>query len=495
MSVEPSGRRNVILICADQWRGDCLSIAGHPVVRTPFLDGLASGGSWFSNAYSATPTCVPARMSLITGLRAETHRRVSYIDGVPFDIDVTLPGVFRDSGYQTQAIGKMHYSPERARLGFDDVLLHDGYLHYSRRRDRDPRWYDDYLSWLRGQSGESAVSDYLDNGVNCNAVVARPWDKPESLHPTNWIVSQAEEWLYRRDPLRSFFLYLSFHRPHAPYDPPDWAFDQYLYGQPDHEPPVGDWADEFAEFRNDHRPDSHVAHYDQRTMNRARAGYYGHMSHIDMQLDRLFEILGEFGVRDDTVIMFTSDHGDMMGDHGMWRKGYPYEGSARIPLILAGPGIVKGGRPEVIAELRDVMPTLLECAGIPVPESVEGRSLLPTIATLDGPEPEGRKFLHGEHVVLGQSMQWIRTRDWKYVWLSKSGSEQLFDMRGDRQERTNRADRPDAQDAVSSCRDLLISVLRGRPEGFVSDGRLVPRRPVLALLDEPFVNSSTATEV
>src|SRR5690606_6678080 len=103
--------------------------------------------------------------------------------------------------------------------------------------------------------------------------VARPWDKAERLHPTNWVVTEAENWMYRRDPTRPFFLYLSFHRPHAPYDPPAWAFEQYL-DAPEYEPPVGDWVGEFAHLRNDALPDANVARYDARTAHRARAGYY-----------------------------------------------------------------------------------------------------------------------------------------------------------------------------------------------------------------------------
>lgn len=501
-----SSRPNVILICADQWRGDALSAEGHPVVRTPYLDALAERGARFRNAYSATPTCVPARMALMTGLSQEHHRRVGYTDGVDFDIEMTLPRAFGEAGYQTQAIGKMHYTPERGRIGFDDVILHDGYLHHSRRRERDPRFYDDYVTWLRAQAGTSAVEDYLDNGVHCNSVIARPWDKAERLHPTNWIVSQAEEWLYRRDPTQPFFLYLSFHRPHAPYDPPAWAFEQYL-DAPDHEPPVGDWVGVFDEYRNDIRPDSHVARYDQRTMNRARAGYYGHITHIDMQLNRLFEMLGEFGVADDTYILFTSDHGDMLGDHEMWRKGYPYEGSARVPMILAGPTIAPQQVAQQIVELRDVMPTLLSCAGIVPPQGLDGADLTTGIdqrvpnlhwATEPGPPKASRAqgaetafpeppdaeepHLHGEHTELGQSLQWIRVGRWKYIWMSCSGGEQLFDLIADPNELYDLSSMSEHGAALRACRARLIADLRGREEEFVRNGGLVAGRPIVRLL-------------
>lgn len=474
-------RPNVVLVCVDQWRGDCLSIDGHDVLHTPHLDELALRGARFTRAYSATPTCVPARMALLTGLSQRTHRRVGYQDGVPFDIETTLPGEFRRHGYQTQAIGKMHYSPTRARLGFDDVLLHDGYLHFGRKRERAVETYDDYVPWLRAQAGQSAVADYFDHGVSCNSYVARPWDKDESLHPTSWAVTQAISWLYRRDPTAPFFMYLSFHRPHPPLDPPAWAFEQYLDAAP-YEPVVGDWSESFAEYRKDHLHQAFAARFPPHILRRARAGYYGHLAHIDMQLNRFVEVLHEFGEKENTYICFVSDHGDMLGDHHLFRKGFPYEGSARIPFLLAGPGLADHGgtaRDEV-TELRDVMPTLLDCAGLPIPDSVEGRSLLPLAKGAQA--ADWRSSLHGEHTLLGQSLQWITDHRWKYVWLSKTGQEQLFDLRADPNETTDLAGDRTYADELSRLRRTLVDELRDRPEGYVEGDRLVSGRPALTLL-------------
>jgi arylsulfatase len=474
-------RPNVVLVCVDQWRGDCLSINGHDVLHTPHLDELALRGARFTRAYSATPTCIPARMALLTGLSQRTHRRVGYQNGVPFDVETTLPGEFRRHGYQTQAIGKLHYTPTRARLGFDDVLLHDGFLHFNRKRERAVETYDDYLPWLRAQAGQSAVADYFDNGLNCNSYVARPWDKAESLHPTTWVVTQAISWLYRRDPTAPFFMYLSFHRPHPPLDPPAWAFEQYLDAAP-YEPVVGDWSDAFAEDRQDHLHQAYSARFPQHVLRRARAGYYGHLAHIDMQLNRFVEVLDEFDEKDNTYICFVSDHGDMLGDHHLFRKGFPYEGSARIPFLLAGPGLAEhsGTARDEVVELRDVLPTLLDCAELPIPDSVEGRSLLPLAR---GEQVAGwRSYLHGEHTVLGQSLQWITDRRWKYVWMSRTGREQLFDLQADPNETTDLASEPAYVGDVERLRRTLIDELRGRPEGYVDNDRLVSGRQPLTLL-------------
>src|ERR1035437_597738 len=180
-------RPNVVLICVDQWGGDCLSVAGHPVVHTPFLDGLAVNGARFNRAYTASPSCIAARAGLFTGLTQRTHGRVGYRDGVAWNYPVTIASEFSRQGYQTQAVGKMHVHPTRNRCGFENVVLHDGFLHYTRDRNSDWGLFDDYIPWLRERAGVGA--DFFDHGVNCNSHVARPWDKAEALHPTNYVAT------------------------------------------------------------------------------------------------------------------------------------------------------------------------------------------------------------------------------------------------------------------------------------------------------------------
>ncbi|GAB2609963.1 arylsulfatase [Kribbella endophytica] len=477
---------NVILICVDEWRGDALSCAGHPYVETPHLDELARSGVRFSNGYSATPTCVPARVALFTGQSQEAHGRVGYQEGVPFEVahPVTVQGEFKRAGYHTQAIGKMHVWPERARLGFDDVVLHDGFLHYARRTQRrEFGFFDDYVPWLRRQHGVSPDADYFDHGVNCNSVVSRPWDKAEELHPTHWVGTQAVEWMYRRDPTKPFFLYLSFHRPHPPYDPPRWAFEQYD-ALPAYTQVLGDWESDWDEFRRDGDYQASLGELPNRVVHRARAGYYGLMAQIDLQVNRIRESLMEFGLLDDTVIAFTSDHGEMMGDHRMFRKSVPYEGSAKVPFIVAGArsdaSAARGRVVDQVVELRDLMPTLLELAGLPVPESVDGKSLAAYVRG-EGEVPPVREWLHGEHVHWDQSLQWMTDGRVKYVWGSAKGVEQLFDLVEDPGELHNLV--REAPELRELWRGRLIQDLAGREEGFVVDGELVTGRPVVTILE------------
>lgn len=457
-----------------------MSGAGNEVIHTPYLDTLAAGGSTFEHAYSATPTCVPARVALLTGMSQESHGRYGHDARVPFSkaYPTTLPGVLGEAGYQTQAIGKTNVEPERARVGFDDVRLHNGFLHESRRESgRNLQLIDDYLPWLRRQPGMANQAE-TDHGVACNSMMARPWDKPEAYHPTNWVASEAIDWLYRRDPTCPFFLYLSFHRPHAPLDPPAWAFEQYLDADlPD--PPVGSWAEPFAQFRKDFLAESALGKQRPEVRRRALAAYYGLITHIDHQLNRVLEALGDFSLLDNTAVVFVSDHGDMMGDHDFYRKALGYEGSARIPFIVRLPG-GEYVRPRVdeVVELRDVMPTILDIAGVQIPESVDGRSVLPLMR---GEDVEWRRDIHGEHTYTirdFEEMHWVTDGHRKFIWWSGSGMEQFFDLDADPQELHDLIEDPARVPEVDDWRGRLIAHLEGREEGFVTDGQLVAGRPV-----------------
>lgn len=456
-------------------RADAMGVAGNDSIDTPNLDDLARGGYRFPRAYSATPTCVPARVALLTGKSPALHGRYGYREGISFPdaYPVTLPSVLREHGYQTHAVGKMHVFPDRARCGFDEVELHDGFLHTSRRLTRGPSArIDDYVEFLRRETGDPRA-DYQDTGIGCNALTARPWEREERLHPTRWVADRSLRFLERRDPTRPFFLYTSFHRPHAPFDPPAWLWEKYRereFGRR----PVGDWVSRFDEHRRDHGSEAEFGAQKAAVHQQVRAGYYGSIEFIDLQLNRLREVLSNQGLLEDTVIGFVSDHGDMMGDHDMYRKSVGYEGSARVPLVVHVPPKWRQGWGEsreigTIAELRDVMPTLLGLAGAAVPDGVDGIDLR-----------EGtREHLHGEHLIssLGtQSMQWIRSQRHKYVWFSGDGHEQLFDLEADPHELHDLAGEEPAE--LARHRALLIAELTGREEGFVVDGELVPGRPL-----------------
>ena len=474
-----SGRRpNVVVALVDQWRGDALGVEGHPVVHTPHIDQLALGGTRFRKMYSGSPTCLPARASLYTGLAPRTHGRIGYQDELPWPYPTTLARTFTQAGYQTQAIGKLHVYPERDRMGFEAVTLHSalGIRRSATRRGADPERVDDYVAWVRARLGPSFTGH--DHGLDSNSTVARPWDKPEHVHYTNFVVEEGLEFLRRRDPTVPFFLFLGFNAPHPPYDPPAWAFDLYRDAEmPD--PPMGDWRGAYDDFRVDGLHNAFVTDLDERWHRRARAGYYGHMTHIDLQLNRFLEALDQHALREETYVVFLSDHGELMGDHGLFRKGLPYEGSTRVPLIATGPDVVAGGVRDELIELRDVMPTLLDLAGVAVPEGLDGRSFAPA---LRGQPHAGRPWLHGEHPFFGQAVHWITDGRWKYVWRSGDGVEQLFDLEADPREVHDLAPNAAHTEDLARQRARLLEALTGAEEGFVEDGALITGRPVRPVL-------------
>lgn len=476
-----SNKPNLLLITVDQMRSDCLNLASDSLVETPNLAQLAQMGTVFTNAYSATPSCVPARAAIFTGMSQRSHGRVGYKVDVPWNYEYTLPGELARAGYHTQGVGKMHVYPSRNLCGFHNVVLHDGYTHYNRAREVTTvsghfDEVDDYLPWLRREAG--ADSDLTDQGLDCNAsTVAMPWNLPERLHPTNWTVSQSIDFLRRRDPRKPFFLWTSFVRPHPPFDPPQSFYELYLNAElPD--PPIGDWVDRNAAALGGVHPTTGHGRIGASRLQRSRAAYYALITHIDHQLGKLMGALREHGVFDNTLIVFTSDHGEMLGDHYRFGKALPYEGSVRIPLLIADPGnrlaLARGRREECVAELRDIMPTLLDAAGVPLPGTVEGSSLLPLCR--EETVAPWREYIHGEHEWGRESSHYVTDGKEKYIWFSATGEEQLFDLLSDPQEKVNLAALPTAAERLSIWRARLITELTGREEGYVADGRLAAGR-------------------
>lgn len=467
-------RPNILLVCVDQWRGDCLSINGHHTVHTPYLDMLALNGVRFSSAFSECPTCIAARASLMTGLSPQSTGRVGYQDGVPWDYSNYMAGEFSKNGYHTQSIGKMHTFPERNKLGFDDVILHDGHLPRARRNAEKVEDIDDYIPWLREQTGRPSA-DYFEHGITCNSYLARPWDKEEYLHPTNFVTSKAVDYLEKRQGNEQpFFLFVSYHRPHPPYDPPAWAFEQYLNKEMP-SPPVGDWADFLLQWE-DQSPEPIVQRAPADILQRARAGYYGHMTHIDHQLSRLFESLREFRFDENTYVLFISDHGEFIGDHNLFRKTLPYQGSVNVPFILKSPDadeFPSGSVLDAAVGMQDVMPTLLDIAGLPQPDLLDGKSLLPVARQETG---SLRDCLHGEHVFFEHSVQYLTDGREKYIWWSGDGREQLFNLKTDPAELHDLVN--EKPERVSFWRERLIEKLTGRPEGFTNGKQLLTGRPV-----------------
>ncbi|HJA93273.1 MAG TPA: arylsulfatase [Candidatus Eisenbergiella merdipullorum] len=485
-------KKNILLLMTDQLRGDCLGCAGHPDVKTPYLDTLASKGVRFENAYTACPSCIPARAALHTGLTQESHGRIGYADGVRWDYPHTMAGELTKAGYYTQCVGKMHVDPLRNYLGFCNVELHDGYLHYYRDPSiayrENQKVADDYFYWLQKEKGIGC--DVTDTGMECNSWLARPWIYEEKYHPTNWVTDRCLDFLRRRDPDMPFFLMASYLRPHPPFDAPQCYFDMYENKKLT-PPAVGDWCDDSALKKKGRIFDSDTGPIDPELLRQMQVGYYACVTHLDHQIGRLLQALIENKLYDDTLILFVSDHGELLGDHHLFRKSRAYQGASRIPFIVSGgafhpeePGSVLTD----LVELRDVMPTLLEAAGAPIPDSVEGVSVLKR--ALGQTEEKARAWIHGEHSQGEVSSHWIVTETDKFIWYSQTGKEHYFRLDEDPKELHDRITDPSCAARIEELRAILIRQLSGREEGFVKDGRLVTGCEPKALLESVFGRAS-----
>ena len=465
---------NILLIVVDQWRGDCLGMLGHPVVQTPNLDTLFAKGIAFTRAYSAVPSCIAARAGLLTGLSPENHGRLGYQDRVPWTYSTTMPGELSRAGYHTHCVGKMHVFPARNLMGFNSVQLHDGYLHTERCGTDDYTLSDDYQPWLQDRLGRDA--DITDAGLGCNGYTVRPWPYEERYHPTNWVTTNAIDFLRRRDTTKPFFLKVSYHRPHPPLDPPQHFLDRYMHAEL---PPlqIGDWVD------RDHATggggDSPVP-IDAAQIDLARRAYYAQLTHIDNQINRIMHALIEHKVMNNTLIAFVSDHGEMLYDHHLVAKSLGYDASARVPMLLrlpASAGLTSLRQVDSPVELRDLMPTFLDIAGAPIPETLDGQSLIPLCR---GEGKDWRQYVHGEHVKGDSSSHWLVSGKELYIWYSQTGQEQYFDLTTDL---SNCHDLSRSHsERVAYWRGCMINELQNRPEGFVNDGQLVVGRPLSPLM-------------
>ncbi len=468
---------NVLFVMTDQHRGDTLGADPHcprdqddrRLIHTPNLDNLVEDGALFSSAYTPAPTCVPARRCLWTG-REPANCDGTYYHGREWDFDHSLPRTLRDAGYQTLLSGKTHSRPARNHFGFEDMEIHAA---LGSPRPGGRGFTDDYIEWLeRRTDGEY---DENAHGIDRNSWDPRPWHGEECEHPTNWTTTRAIEHLEKRDPTRPFFLTVSYVRPHQPFDPPQPYWDMYIDRElPD--PVVGDWVDQrYGHLIPDHpNPDAWVADLPPTIIHRARAAYYGCVTHIDQQLNRIFTALRNMGEFDNTLIVFTADHGEMLGDHHHWRKTYPWEASARIPMLLRLPASLRDGvetnqtvdRP---VGLEDVMPTILDAVNVDIPDDVDGQSLLELVS--DPEREDWRRFYHGEHGPTYHektACQYL-VDDMKYVWNPMTDEEYLFDLTADPDEETNLVEDAAYAGDLQERREALVDRLADRPEGF-SDG-------------------------
>ncbi len=446
---------NVLLITTDHWPAALLGEAGHPSILTPTLDELARSGVRFTNAYGECPVCIPARRTLMTGTSPRKHGDRDFGETKPMPNLPTMAQAFRDAGYQAYGVGKLHVYPQRNRIGFDDVILdEEGRTQYG--------VIDDYELFLADQG---FTGQQFNHGMSNNDYHARPWHLPESAHATNWATQAMVRTIKRRDHDRPAFWFLSYRHPHPPLVPVKQYLEMYD-GIDVGEPVMADWlSGELPYSLQGVR--ARAAHMSADQIRLARKAFLALCTHIDHQIRVLVGTLREEDLLDNTIICFTSDHGEMFGDNGMWAKKLFYEASANIPMIVVGTaGDKRVGHHRVddrIVGWQDVMPTLLDLAGVGIPDTVEGVSMFGEAR---------REYLYGEVGEGDHATRMIRQGRYKLIYYSVGHTRQLFDIDADPQELHDLSQSPDHGAVLEDLTQKLISELYGGDEGWVRDGEL-----------------------
>jgi choline-sulfatase len=447
-------RRDLVLILTDQHRYDQVGFASDGHFETPNLDALAARGVVFESAYSTSTVCVPARVSLLTGL--QPHRvptqenRFALREGF-----WTLARELAAAGYETAAIGKMHFSPVHADHGFETLRLCE---HLSAQGlgplavERGDV-VDDYHDWLVDQG-------LADHRSAVAAPVSGAFPNVAPAHPTSWVERETISFLEARDRSRPLFLVISFPNPHAPYDPPEPYASMFdpadsilpTVGQEANRrmPKVFGWATRQSSTRAEAE--------NPRAVRVFLALVRGLVRQID---DSLGRILSHVDLGSASVV-FTSDHGDFSGHRGLMRKSpwIPFDDLARVPFVVAGAGVTAGRRVAEVVQSSDVVPTFLDHAGLDPPDGLDldSRSLRPLIER--GPTAEDRERAVFSAISMGWPM--VRQGRYKLIGHEERPGRVLFDLEADPHERTNLALDPDHL-ALRDHLTGLLEAMKAKP--------------------------------
>lgn len=446
-------RPNVLFLLSDQHSPHALGAAGNGRVRTPNLDRLAGEGMSFDQAYCQNPLCVPSRASLITGrysrdLGVYDNRHVLESNGV------TMPRVLAAAGYRTCLIGKAHLNGEQWQ----------GY---------QQRPYGDLYGQAHQPNPSRLAHPGSPAGLGGLFAAAGPLEIPMPLTQTEICVAESVKWLQAHvgsHPDQPFFLSVHFDKPHFPFTPPQHYFDGYAGRVDVAPPPDGDAGDATPFVRMLRARFEEATREDRR---RALAAYYGCVEWVDDAVGRILDSLAYLGLAEDTLVVYSSDHGEMAGEHGLWQKSVFYEASVRVPLVVRRPGHVRpGSRSGAIAGLIDLFPSFCDVAGCPAPESCDGVSLRPV---WEGGGAPDREALFSETVMLNQPEQagcMVRAGRWKYC-AYLDGAEELYDLREDAGETVNVVTRAEHEHLARELRDRVREFWR--PEEQLERYRATPR--------------------
>lgn len=430
---------NILFILSDQHSPHVAGWEGNQAVETPRLDKLAAEGISMTNMYCQNPLCVPSRASLITGQYSKTTGIYDNMHIMQANI-TTLPRTLSKSGYKTCLIGKSHFNGEQYH-GYQQRPYGDL---YGQGHQPDPKRLPEF--------GINGLGDVLGN--------SGPSEMPIELTQTELCVKEACKWLQLHKSGGSdqpFMLSVHFDKPHFPIKPPKRFFDKYKgrLKLPAVNENLMETGNEFIREGIAHNETGHHYGRDFDVQLRALEAYYGCVEWVDDAAGRIIDVLDYLGYKEDTIVIYSSDHGEMGGEHGTWQKTLFYEASARVPMIMRWPDVIDAGTvSDDIAGLIDMFPTICDAAGIEIPKTCEGISLIPHLK--DG-SAIPRKGIFSESAVLRAthiSGCMYRTGNHKYCYYI-DGSEELYDLSVDLDELNNLAGETSHKDIVAKYRETV----------------------------------------
>jgi len=439
---------NILLITCDQMRADAMGCSGNKIVKTPNLDALAASGINFANAFTPYPVCEPARASITTGMYPHKCLAFNHKSGGEEITDFPVLGTeLTKLGYSTYAMGKLHYHPYTAP---GQPKVTHGIQHVE---------FAESGRWVNLYDGAAGLEDYLDylqtvgwggysraHAIGNNDIFPAVSPLPEEHCVDSWVAGRAVSYMQQHlddTPDKPFFMWASFPKPHSPYDPPR-PYDA-MYDPRSIPAPIGTIEDIRARGLDEDY--ARYFKYQWDTVSDAAkqvilAHYYGLISFQDKQVGRMLDFLQQAGVRDNTIVIFTADHGDMMGDFGLYFKTVMYRGSINIPFIISYPnGLPANIVSDELVGLQDIFPTLLAFAG-KADFDTDGQNLAPIIkGEQPGRESYVAYFCTDEYPQSGRAM--FNTKEYKYIYNVSGGVEELYDMKNDPYEQSNLATKPE----------------------------------------------------
>ncbi len=432
---------NVLWLMADQLRADTFGFANHPFIKTPNLDRLACQGMSLTRSYCASPVCMPSRATSLTGHYLTRHGVIQ--NGYRMNpTEVVFPTIVRESGYRTANIGKVHSGRSARETWEFHEHVQDA---FGATKPSNVPFDPDVYPELKFVADE--VCDYSDH------VLYGRYPGPVPTTKSYQLATRAMNWLYWNDDERPFFLRVSFDDPHPPVVPPEPFYSMYAPEQVPDEL-VDGVAESLAGKPQVIRDYYHYTHHDRVSPHDHRkhaAVYCGLVSHLDAQMGRILDYLDELGWADNTIVILNSDHGHMIGEHGLTHKGgHVYEGVSRVPTVIRWPGHVEPGTSsDALMDGADFMPTVLDMLGIDAPAGLPGRSMVPV---LTGADDAVRQHAFVQWDDYGFAVVGKRH---KLVWWDCDSDGELYDLVDDPLEKVNLYHDPDC----AARRDELLAVL------------------------------------